>query len=155
VFTYFNIVRFFRADLLRAGIDELEENSASQPQPTVKSSRIRSSGGGRKRLKNTQPTSIGDLEALIEPVKRGDPESPLRWTSKSTLKLAAQLRSFGHSISPRTVATLLHELGYTLQSNRKTLERVSHQDRDAQFQYIHNQTQEFQHRGQSILDFRF
>lgn len=136
---------------IRSGIYELEENSASQPQPTLKSSRIRSSGGGRKRLKDTEPTLMSDLEALIEPVTRGDPECPLRWTSKSTSKLTTQLRSFGHSISPRTVAALLHELGYTLQSNRKTLEGASHQDRDAQFQYIHNQTQEFQHRGQPVI----
>lgn len=134
-----------------SGIYELEENSASQAQPTLKSSRIRSSGGGRKRLKDTEPTLMSALEALIEPVTRGDPECPLRWTSKSTSKLAALLRSFGHSISPRTVATLLHELGYTLQSNRKTLEGASHPDKDAQFQYIHNQTQEFQHRGQPVI----
>lgn len=108
-------------------------------------------GGGRKRIEQIVPKLMGELEALIDPVTRGHPESALRWTSKSTSKLAQQLQVRGHKISPRTVARLLQQLGYSLQSNRKTTEGAKQPDRDEQFQYIHDKVEEFQSRGQPVI----
>ena len=99
--------------------------------------RIRKPGGGRKRTVDTDPTLRRDLERLVEPTTRGDPESPLRWTCKSVRRLAAELTRTGHATSHRMVAELLHNLGYSLQANRKTLEGSSHPDRNAQFAHIH------------------
>ena len=104
---------------------------------------IRRRGGGRKRTTQTDPTLKQDLERLVDPVTRGDPESPLRWTCKSVRHLAEQLNRLGHSTSHRMVAELLHELGYSLQANRKSLEGAQHPDRDAQFQYINQKVQEY------------
>jgi hypothetical protein len=98
--------------------------------------RIRRPGGGRKRAVDTDPTLLADLERLVDPVTRGDPESPLRWTAKSLRTLAAELQQRGHRASRHLVATLLHELGYSLQAPRKTLEGGDHPDRDAQFAHI-------------------
>jgi len=104
---------------------------------------IRRPGGGRKRTVDVDLTLKEDLEKLINPTERGDPESPLRWTSKSVRHLAGELNQMGHQVSHRIVADLLHALGYSLQSNRKTLEGASHPDRDAQFEHIHRQAQEY------------
>jgi hypothetical protein len=82
-----------------------------------------------------------DLDALIEPTSRGDPESPLRWTSKSVRKLAEELRRQGHAVSHQTVSELLHDMGYSLQANRKVLEGSSHPDRNAQFEYLNGSVQ--------------
>jgi len=106
------------------------------------SQRIRRPGAGRKRTVDKDPTLKSDLEKLVEPVTRGDPESPLRWTSKSIRRLADELKHQGHATSARMVAKLLRELGYSLQSNRKTLEGSSHPDRNAQFEHIHEKVQE-------------
>jgi DDE family transposase len=95
--------------------------------------RVRRPGGGRHPLKEDDATLIRDLEALIEPTTRGDPQSPLRWTCKSTRNLAEALGLRGHQVSSPTVALLLKDLGYSLQGNRKTREGSSHADRDAQF----------------------
>src|SRR3954467_13622277 len=106
--------------------------------------RVRRPGGGRHPLKANDATLIRDLEALIEPTTRGDPQSPLRWTCKSTRNLAEALRLQGHRVSYPTVALLLDELGYSLQSNRKTREGGSHIDRDAQFAHINRRVRVFQ-----------
>ncbi len=106
--------------------------AAASPGP----GRIRRPGAGRPRLAERDPTLRADLEALIEPVSRGDPESPLRWTTKSVRNLAAELRRGGHAVSHQTVAELLHELGYSLQANRKVLEGTSHPDRNAGFSHL-------------------
>ena len=98
--------------------------------------RVRRPGGGRKRTVERDPTLLADLEGLIEPGSRGDPESPLRWTTKSVRNLAAELGRMGHSVSHQTVSEQLHDLGYSLQANRKTLEGTDHPDRDAQFRHI-------------------
>jgi transposase len=103
---------------------------------------IRRAGGGRKKTVDTDPTLQEDLEKLINPTERGDPESPLRWTSKSVRHLAEELNRLGHQVSHRIVADILHALGYSLQANRKTLEGASHPDRDAQFENINRQAQE-------------
>jgi transposase len=105
--------------------------------------RIRKEGAGRKKTVDMDPTLIRDLESLIEPITRGDPESPLRWTCKSVRRLSQELNQMGHQTSHRMVAELLHELGYSLQSNQKTIEGCDYPDRDAQFEFINEQSKEF------------
>jgi len=112
------------------GIRDLQGSESAPP------GRVRRRGGGRKKTIDTDPTLLADLERLVEPVTRGDPESPLRWTCKSVRMLAAELRQQGHQISHQLVAELLHQLDYRLQANRKTREGSEHPDRDAQFVHI-------------------
>lgn len=119
--------------------------------PPLAPQRVRRPGGGRKRLTALDPTLVRDLEALVEPSPRGDPQSPLRWTCKSLRQLTAQLRLQGHQVSPPRVAALLHALRYSLQGNRKTKEGGAHPDRNAQFEHINAQTQTFQARGQPVV----
>ena len=113
--------------------------------------RIRRRGAGRKRTVDQDATLKRDLEALVEPVTRGDPESPLRWTCKSVRQLAAELKRMGHQTSHRMVAELLHEMDYSLQANRKTLEGSSHPDRDAQFHHISGRIRAFQAERQPVI----
>jgi Rhodopirellula transposase DDE domain len=113
------------------GLKELAQDEPSE--------RIRRPGAGRKRTIFKDPTLLSDLEALVEPTTRGDPESPLRWTCKSVRRLAQALQAQGHEVSRTLVAHLLNEAGYSLQANRKTTEGDSHPDRDAQFGYINTQ----------------
>src|SRR3989304_1302974 len=113
--------------------------------------RIRKEGGGRKRTIDKDTTLKRDLENLIEPVSRGDPESPLRWTCKSTRRLADELMRKGHEVSHNLVAGLLHEMGYSLQANRKTREGTSHPDRDAQFEYINAEVRRRMARGTPVI----
>lgn len=113
--------------------------------------RVRQSGGGRKRLLETNPELASALEAMIEPVTRGDPESPLRWTCKSTRRLAEELTRQKHPVSDRTVAALLKECGYSLQANRKTREGSLHPDRNAQFEHINSQVERFLKRGRPAI----
>ena len=112
--------------------------------------RIRNEGGGRKKLTRTRPELSMALERLVEPTTRGDPENPLRWTCRGTRQLAAALGEQGYALSHQTVASLLDELGYSLQGNRKTQEGSAHPDRDAQFRYIHGRVETFQNRGQPV-----
>jgi hypothetical protein len=125
----------------------IEDESYISELPT----RVRHPGGGRHPLKVNDPTLVRDLEALIEPTTRGDPQSPLRWTCKGTRNLAEALSRQGHRVSYQTVAVLLHELGYSLQALRKTREGGSHPDRDAQFRHINRQVIAFQERGQPVV----
>ena len=113
--------------------------------------RVRKPGGGRKDITEYHPEILKKLEALVDPVTRGDPRSPLRWTCKSTRQLAQELERKGYSISNVTVADLLHRLGYSLQANAKTLEGAGHPDRDAQFQYINAQVKAFLRRHQPVI----
>jgi hypothetical protein len=113
--------------------------------------RVRLPGGGRKRVETDDPTLRADLERLIDPVTRGDPESPLRWTCKSLRKLAAELQAQGHRVSHRTVATILHDLRYSLQGTRKTREGAGHPDRDAQFAYINTTAQAALSAGDPVI----
>ena len=118
----------------------------------IPNARVREAGGGRKQIKQQQPAVLRELEQLVAPATRGDPMSPLRWTCKSTSKLAEELRRKGYPISARTVARLLEkDLDYSLQANRKTKEGASHPDRNAQFEYIAEQTKAFQQRGQPVI----
>ena len=120
------------------------------PKPS-RGQRIRRKGAGRKRTVDQDATLKRDLEALVEPVTRGDPESPLRWTCKSVRQLASQLNKAGHRTSHRMVAELLHAMGYSLQANRKTLEGASHPDRDAQFHHISSKIREFQTAREPVI----
>jgi len=136
-----------RNTIVRGMAELAGPHELSVPSPT----RSRQSGGGRKSVLETDPTVLQDLEILVEPTSRGDPMSPLRWTCKSTGKLAEELQGRGHRISTRTVARLLHALEYSLQANRKTREGSSHADRNAQFEYINAQVLTFQERGQPVV----
>lgn len=111
--------------MIREGIKELRAPAKVAP------GRIRRPGGGRKRVVERDPTVLSDLEKLVEPMTRGDPESPLRWTCKSMRRLAEELSKLGHSISYPVVAELLHELGYSLQRNQEIKEGDTHPDHDA------------------------
>ena len=122
-----------------------------RPDQAPAPERVRRPGGGRKAATLVDRSLLSDLEAMVDPVTRGDPQSPLRWTCKSTRKLAEQLRQQGHQVGYRTVAALLGQLGYSLQSNRKAREGASHPDRNAQFEYINDQVRRFQRRGQPVV----
>jgi len=113
-----------------------------QPELQAGKGRVRRPGGGRKAMVVIDPTLRDDLERLVEPTSRGDPESPLRWTCKSVRKLAAELTGQGHQTSHRMVAELLHDLGYSLQANQKTLEGSEHPDRNAQFEHLNGAVQQ-------------
>jgi hypothetical protein len=134
---------------IRRGLAELLDRQAHPGAP--EDLRIRRPGGGRKALTENDPYLQDALEHLVDPVTRGDPESPLRWTCKSTTQLAEALTRQGHTLSPRSVGRLLNEAGYSLQSNRKTLEGASHPDRNAQFEHISRTVQAFQKRGQPVI----
>jgi len=128
------------------------EASAQALGPTEgHSGRIRKAGVGRKKLTAQSPELLSALESLVEPTSRGDPESALRWTCRSTRQLAAALANQGYRIGHQTVASLLDELGYSLQGNQKTKEGSGHPDRDEQFQYIHGRVRDFQDRGQPVV----
>jgi Rhodopirellula transposase DDE domain len=135
---------------ITGGCQELSAAEATQPAQ-ASAGGIRKAGGGRKRTASTDATLHRDLESLIEPVTRGDPESALRWTSKSVRRLAAELNRMGHRVSFRIVTQLLRDMDYSLQANRKVLEGSSHPDRDAQFEHIHHKVKAFQAAGQPVI----
>ena len=132
-----------------AGCRELEHRRAHPAEAVAM--RIRRPGGGRKPLTETDPGLQQALDALVDPATRGHPESPLRWTCKSTSKLAEELQHQGHAVSDRTVAHLLKPAGYSLQANRKTREGASHPDRNAQFEYINRRVIACQKRDQPVV----
>ena len=132
---------------IHAGIRELQQHKAKP----LAAGRSRRAGGGRKPLTFHHPELPKALEQLVEPVVRGDPESFLRWTSKSTRKLAAELGRQGYEIGDRKVAQLLHQMGYSLQANVKTLEGSQHPDRNAQFEYVHAQIKTFLEQGLPVI----
>ena len=134
---------------IATGLRELEHRQA-HPDDAV-GARLRSVGGGRKPLTEIDPGLLEALDALVDPVTRGHPESPLRWTSKSTRKLAEELRHQNHSVTDRTVAALLKQSGYSLQANRKSKEGSSHPDRNAQFEHISRQVIACQRRHQPVV----
>ncbi len=119
----------------------IRESEAGRPQHPE---RTRQPGGGRKRTVEKDESLAADLDTLVEPTASGDPDSPLRWTSKSVRHLATELQAMGHAVSHRLVADLLHTAGYSLQANRKTREGPQHPDRDAQFRYLNEQVRRFQ-----------
>ncbi|MCY1042366.1 ISAzo13 family transposase [Corallococcus sp. bb12-1] len=131
---------------VRAGRDE-----ASGKSPPGELVRVRRKGAGRPPVEVAQPGLTEALESLVDPVTRGDPESPLRWTCKSTRVLAAELKKQGYEVSPQKVGELLKRQGYSLQAGAKSLEGESHSDRNAQFEHINAQVGEFQQRGQPVV----
>jgi len=134
---------------IRKGLAELAVRDANPEAPV--GSGLRRKGAGRKKRTQADPELLHALESLVEPTTRGDPESALRWTCKSTTLLAQELTRQRHTVSPRTVGRLLNESGYSLQSNRKTLEGDGHPDRNAQFEYINASVKRFQQRGQPVI----
>ena len=134
---------------IAVGVRELESRHRTLAAPVE--SRVRRLGAGRKPVTQTDPDLLAALEALVDPVTRGHPESPLRWTCKSTAVLAAELTRQRHPVTDRTVATLLKDAGYSLQANRKTREGSQHPDRNAQFEHIHGQVLAFQKRRQPVI----
>jgi hypothetical protein len=132
------------------GMRDLAQLSKGAPSRPAQQ-RVRRPGAGRKMLVMTDPKLWDDLERLVAPETRGDPESPLRWTTKSTRQLADALNAQGHSVSYRTVGKLLREHDYSLQGTRKTKEGKQHPDRDAQFRHINRQTRAFQRAGQPVV----
>lgn len=133
---------------VRRGCEQLRQNDLPSD---LDGRRIRQPGGGRKPLKAGDTTLVAALEALVAPTTRGDPMSPLRWTCKSTRKLAQALTDQGHTVSHTKVAQLLEELDYRLQSTCKRLEGTSHPHRDAQFRYINRCVKVFQRAGQPVI----
>ena len=130
---------------VRRGLDELDQRER------LGRGRVRRPGAGNKPIRDTNPTIELDLGRLLEDSTRGDPESPLRWTSKSTAKLAAGLVAFGHHVSEVTVQRVLKSMGFSLQANRKTREGEQHPDRDAQFRYISRTAKAALAAGQPVI----
>src|SRR6266536_2274756 len=133
-----------RAGTVARGLRELERGEAL-------SGRVRRPGGGRKRADVLDPGLRSALLALVEPDVRGDPMSPLRWTTKSTRKLAEELTRRGWRVSTDTVAALLRQEGFSLQGNAKTIEGKQHPDRDAQFRYLNEQVKDHQATGDPVI----
>jgi hypothetical protein len=126
---------------IRAGLRELHPSTPALGRGAI-AGRTRRRGGGRKPLTEHDLDLLRALEVLVDLVTRGDPMSPLRWTCKSAAKLAEELSAGGHQVSERSVNRLLHDVGYSLQSNRKTIEGGDHSDRDAQFRHINRRAKE-------------
>jgi len=135
---------------ISSGLCELRQR-AQQPHQDLVPERIRAAGAGRPSCQQDDPSLLAALEALVEPTSRGDPQSPLRWTCKSTRHLAEELGRQGHAVSHQTVAALLHALDYSLQANRKTRAGTDHPDRNAQFEHINGRVLALQRRGQPVI----
>lgn len=134
---------------IRKGLVEL--SSPKGDVEAARSARVRKPGAGRKRRTETDPQLAGGLEALVDPLTRGEPDSPLRWTCKSTVQLSQELKRQGHQVSPRTVGRLLNAAGYSLQGNRKVKEGAAHPDRNAQFEHINAAVQAMQSCLQPVI----
>ena len=132
-----------------AGRRDLRELAKSRASPLR--GRIRRPGAGRKPIEEQDPELLKAMDALIEPTTRGDPESPLRWTTKSVRRLAEELTAKGHPVGHSTVASWLHALGYSLQANSKRIEGTEPPDRDVQFQHINRRTKATQRAGQPVI----
>ncbi len=131
------------------GMKELKKPKSHKAR--LEEARIRRRGAGRKRTVDKDSSLLEDLDRLVDPVTRGDPESPLRWTCKSVRRLAEELQHEGHAVSYQTVAELLHALDYSLQANQKTLEGSQHADRDEQFEYINRKAQRYLKQSEPVI----
>ncbi|MDT5350777.1 MAG: hypothetical protein QOH91_4064, partial [Mycobacterium sp.] len=131
-------------DTVARGVRELD----GLPEPAA---RVRAPGGGRKKLIESDPELMSELKALVDPQTRGDPMSPLVWTTKSTRNLAGALTAAGHRVSDRTVARMLRAMGFSLQANAKVIEGRQHEDRDAQFDYLNRCVGEHIGAGQPVI----
>ena len=130
------------------GVAELE---GRRPLLTADASRIRKEGGGRRTVESGDPALQRQLRRILDETTAGDPMSSLKWTRKSTRTIAAELSRRGHPVAWRTVARMLHDLGYSLQGNVKTVEGRQHPDRDAQFRYINARVKAFQRTGDPVI----
>lgn len=130
---------------IRRGLGELKSGESLEP------GRLRRPGAGRRRRVVEDPELLPDLERLVEPGERGDPESPLRWTIKSVRRLAGELREMGHRVSPQLVDELLHSLDFSLQANRKVREGRQHLDRNAQFEFLNRRVKSFLRRREPAI----
>src|SRR6202165_909549 len=130
-------------DTVARGVRELD---GSEP-----AARVRAPGGGRKKLAESDPELMSELKSLVDPQTRGDPMSPLVWTTKSTRNLAGALTAGGHRVSDRTVARMLRAMGFSLQANAKVIEGRQHEDRDAQFDYLNRCVGEHIAAGQPVI----
>lgn len=139
-----------RSKRIAAGKRDLRE-LAESPEDSPLVTRIRRAGGGRKPIEDVDPELVTALESLIEPTTRGDPESPLRWTTKSLRHLSEELTAKGHRVGRTVVGELLHSLGYSLQANSKRIEGKQHPDRDAQFRHINRRTKAMQRAGEPVI----
>lgn len=140
------------AQTVKAGLEELEEWRKKPEEEKISAiERQRKAGGGRQKAQDKMPGLLEALNRLIEPTTRGEPDSPLRWTTKSTTNLAKALRDQGYEVSADTVGRLLKEQDYSLQSTRKRFEGKQHPDRDAQFQYIAKKSQEYMDEAQPVV----
>lgn len=138
-----------RSKRIAAGKRDLRELAESADSPLL--TRVRRPGGGRKSIEVYDPKLIKALESLIEPTTRGDPESPLRWTTKSLRQLSEELTGTGHRVGRTVVGELLHALGYSLQANSKRIEGKQHPDRDAQFRHITRRTKAIQRAHEPVI----
>ena len=136
---------------IHAGLAEMKAEAPAGGPAHDARLRSRVAGGGRKRLADKDASLLHDLDALVEPVSRGDPMSPLRWTCKSTYRLAEELKRQGHTVCQRTICDLLGHLGFSLQSTRKTREGRQHADRDAQFGHIARAVADYQTTGDPVI----
>jgi len=134
-----------RVASIKLGVDQING------KVTIKPDRQRKEGGGRKKITEIYPGIKEELEKLVDPITKGDPESPLLWTSKSTLKLSAELTKRGYPVSSTCVGELLRELNYSLQANKKTIEGGNHPDRNEQFEYIRESVDRFQEEGKPVI----
>ena len=132
-------------------VDTVGKGAAELEAGIVADGRVRAKGAGRKPVEHTDPGLWPALDALVDPESRGDPMSALRWTTKSTVKLADELTAHGHRVGPGTVARLLKDHDYSLQGNAKTLEGTQHPDRDAQFRYLNDQVSVFLAEGSPVI----
>src|SRR6266542_887859 len=135
------------ASAVGASPDTVSRGARELEQGVEPDGRVRRRGAGRPAVEEADPGLVSALEALVDPGSRGDPESPLRWTTKSTSRLAGELATAGYEVADRTVARLLKQAGYSLQGNAKTIEGKQHPDRDAQFRYIAAEVVAFQAQG--------
>lgn len=136
---------------IKQGLKELLPSQRAEAPGDAYSRRIRRIGGGRKASVKDDPNLLSALESLVEPVTRGDPESPLRWTCKSLRQLESELQAQGYVVSHTSIGDLLKKLGYSLQGNRKTLEGGDHPDRNAQFEFINARAEDAMRNGQPVI----
>ncbi len=136
---------------IHAGLSELKAASTVVETKTQGRPRVRATGGGRKKLADKDGSLLSALDALVDPTSRGDPMSPLRWTCKSSYRLSDELKQQGHDVSQRTICDLLNQMGFSLQSTRKTREGGKHEDRDAQFAHIAKMVADYQAIGDPVI----
>jgi len=148
---YGGVARVARASGLSASTIHRGLRELTRRGRRMDSEKVRKPGGGRKKLLQTDPRLAADLDRLVEPATRGDPESPLRWTCKSLRVLSKLLQGMGHDVSYMSVGRLLVEAGYSLQSNQKSKEGGKHPDRNAQFEYIYAEILRHQRKRQPVI----